>query len=56
MVKLPHFGHEKCLCKIWAETYDVDEVRDMVKNAQFICKLCGRAATKKEYLCDPVPL
>ncbi len=56
MVKLPHVGHENHLCKIWSDTYDVGEVRDLVKNAQFICKVCGRVAAKKENLCDPTSL
>jgi len=54
--KLPHIGHEKHLCKIWADSYDVDELRNIVKNAQFICKLCSRVAAEKENLCDPTSL
>ncbi|MBS7622247.1 hypothetical protein KEJ39_01045 [Candidatus Bathyarchaeota archaeon] len=56
MVKLPHIGHEKHLCKIWTDTYDVDEVRPLVKNPQFICKVCGRVAANRENLCDPTAL
>jgi len=56
MVKFPHAGHEKHLCKIWADTYDVDQIRDLVKNAKYVCKVCGRAAAKEENLCDPVTL
>ena len=56
MVKLPHIGHEKHLCKIWADTYDVDQVKDIVKNAQYICKVCGRVAAKQENLCDPTSI
>ena len=56
MVKLPHVGHEKHLCKIWADTYDVDEVKGIIKDSQFVCKVCGRAAANKENLCDPASL
>jgi len=56
LVKLPHIGHEKHLCKLWADTYDVDEVRGLVKNGQYICKVCGRVAAKEENLCDPVKI
>jgi hypothetical protein len=27
-----------------------------VRNAQFICKGCGRVAAEEKHLCDPVPL
>jgi hypothetical protein len=41
-MKFPHPGHEKHLCKIWSDTYNVDEVIP--------------AATNQENLCDPTPL
>ncbi|WP_455277682.1 hypothetical protein [[Eubacterium] cellulosolvens] len=55
-MKFPHPGHEKHLCKIWSDTYNVDEVIPLVKDAKFICKVCGRAAANQENLCDPAPL
>jgi DNA replicative helicase MCM subunit Mcm2 (Cdc46/Mcm family) len=62
-MKFPHPGHEKHLCKIWSDTYNVDEVIPnvdevipLVKDAKFMCKVCGRAAANQENLCDPTPL
>ncbi len=44
------------MCKLWADTYDPDAVKDIVKNPNFICKVCGRVAAKEENLCDPTPI
>lgn len=55
-MKLPHQGHEVHLCKIWSDTYDIDVVRDIVRNPNFICKVCGRVAANEENICDPAPL
>ncbi|MCW4032006.1 MAG: hypothetical protein NWF08_01255 [Candidatus Bathyarchaeota archaeon] len=52
----PHEGHEKHLCKIWSDTYEVNKVRDIVKTPNFICKICGRVAEKEENLCYPIEL
>jgi len=56
MAKMPHIGHERHLCKIWADTYDVDQVRNIVRNGKYICKVCGRVAANKENLCDPTEI
>ena len=56
ILKVPHHGHEVHLCKIWADTYDIDVIRDKVKNPNFICKVCGRVAAIEENICDPAPL
>jgi len=40
-----------CPCNL-----DLDKVKPLVKDAQFICKGCGRVANKEENLCQPVPL
>jgi hypothetical protein len=55
-LKLLHAGHDKHMCKLWADTYDPDAVKDIVKNPNFICKVCGRVAAKEENLCDPTPI
>ena len=32
------------------------QIKHLVKDAKFICRKCGRAATKEENLCDPTSL
>lgn len=43
---------ENHLCCI-AARQDLERVKKIVKDAQFFCKKCGRAAREKENLCDP---
>lgn len=53
---MPHPGHENHLCYL-QETGFIDEFpeayKDMVREAKYICRVCGRAAAKKESLCSP---
>jgi hypothetical protein len=55
--KAPHIGHQKHLCKL-TEGGDctLEEIKTLVKDAKFICKKCGRAASAEENLCEPVSL
>ena len=55
--KAPHIGHSQHLCNM-AERGDVtlNQIKDLVKNAKYVCKICGRAAAREENLCEPVPL
>jgi hypothetical protein len=55
-LKVPHHGHEVHLCKIWADTYDIDVIKDKVRNPNFICRVCGRVAAIEKNICDPAPL
>ena len=52
----PHLGHSKHLCDMAKKGADLQTVKNLVKDAKFICKKCGRAAAKEENLCEPVPL
>ena len=52
----PHLGHSKHLCDMADKGADLETVKNLVRNAKFICKKCGRAAAKEENLCEPVPL
>lgn len=50
-------GSAKChqknhLCQIILER-DLGRVKELVTDARFFCKNCGRAAHKKENLCNP---
>lgn len=35
---------------------NIDEVAEIVSNAKYVCRKCGRASRKKKYLCKPVKL
>jgi hypothetical protein len=54
--KMPHEGHENHLCYLqnigYLEEF-FEEYEDMVKDARFICKTCGRVAEKESYICKP---
>ena len=55
--KMPHIGHQKHLCHLAEEGMStLEEIKNLVKDAKFICKKCGRAAAAKENLCEAVPL
>jgi len=43
---------ENHLCRISAK-HDLERVKRIVKDAQYFCKSCGRAAHDKDHLCDP---
>ena len=34
----------------------IAQTKEIVKNAKFMCKICGRVAVKEENLCMPIPL
>ncbi len=35
---------------------DLEALKEVVKDAKYICKKCGRVAKAKGYLCKPQPL
>jgi len=47
---------KKHLCDLMAGKADFDSVKEAAKDAQFICKACGRAARTEDSLCVPVKL
>ncbi|MHC4187410.1 MAG: hypothetical protein ACYSRQ_04375 [Planctomycetota bacterium] len=58
--KMPHAGHDKHLCYLINTSYhmkfDLHKTKgykDLVKEANFICKACGRVAVSKTNLCKP---
>lgn len=54
---MKHPGHEKHLCKlVVGDQRDIEEIKDLVRGAQYICECCGRAAAKAENVCVPIPL
>lgn len=37
-------------------TPDVETLKPLVRDARFICRNCGRAASDPDNLCNPTPL
>ena len=57
--KMPHADHDKHLCYLVNLGYqqaNTDEFKHLVRDAQFVCKKCGRVAAKKANLCVPIKL
>jgi hypothetical protein len=52
----PHPGHAEHLCVLWPMYRDVEKLKEIVKDAKFVCKTCGRAAASQRLLCEPVPI
>jgi len=58
-VEMPHPGHEVHLCylnNLGFQISNPEEYKKLVRDAKYMCKVCGRAAAKKENLCKPVDL
>jgi len=56
-IKMSHIGHQKHLCYL-AESGDcsLDDIKLLVKDSKFICRVCGRTAAAEENLYEPIPL
>ena len=50
-----HPNHDQHMCSIVQER-NMKTVAELSKDAKYICFLCGRAAKKKEHLCEPVAI
>jgi hypothetical protein len=35
---------------------DLQELRKIVSDPRFVCRRCGRAVSKKKWVCKPAPL
>ena len=58
-LKMPHPSHEGHLCLLQNVGYlksNLEEYRKLVKDPQYICKGCGRAAASEKNLCTPEKL
>lgn len=56
---MPHPGHDKHLCYLNNLRYqesNPDDYKTLIRNAQFFCQNCGRAAADSKNLCKPVQL
>lgn len=57
--KMPHPAHEQHLCYLQNLGYvesNLDDYKKLVKNPQYVCKNCGRAAASEKNLCNPEKL
>jgi hypothetical protein len=55
-VSMPHPGHEDHLCLLLNLEADFEKYKELVKDAKFVCRGCGRAATDSKSLCTPEKL
>ncbi|MFH1370761.1 MAG: hypothetical protein ABII09_05690 [Planctomycetota bacterium] len=56
---MPHAGHDKHLCYLNNLGFQISnpkEYKTLVKNAKFLCKICGRVAASDKNLCKPAAL
>lgn len=57
--KMPHPEHEQHLCYLQNIGYvqsNLEDYKKLVKNPQYVCKNCGRAAASSGNLCKPEKL
>ena len=54
--RMPHENHSNHLCYLVNIKMNFSGIKEISKDARFICKNCARVAHNKENLCDPVNL
>jgi hypothetical protein len=57
--EMPHAGHDRHLCYLTNLGFMAEsphEYLELVKDARFFCKQCGRAARSADNLCKPEKL
>lgn len=50
-----HPNHDLHMCSI-VRVRNMKTLAELAKDAKYICFICGRAANKKEHLCEPVAI
>jgi hypothetical protein len=56
---IPHAMHDEHLCYLVNMGYmesNLKDYKELVKDAKFVCKKCGRSADSDENLCKPSKL
>ena len=48
--------HGQHMCQLVKAETPIEELREIVSGARYICKNCGRAAAEEENLCAPEKL
>jgi hypothetical protein len=51
-LNVPHEGHEGHLCEL-VKNMTQDQYKNLIRNAQYFCQHCGRAAASSKNLCFP---
>lgn len=53
----PHINHQHHLCAM-VEHGDasLEQMKDLIRDANFICTFCGRVARSQNNLCDPASI
>jgi len=54
--EVPHAMHDEHLCylvNMGCIKNNFDYYKELVQNAKFVCKTCGRSADSDENLCQP---
>jgi hypothetical protein len=57
--KMPHAMHDDHLCYLVNMGYmesSLKDYKELVKDAKFVCKSCGRSANEAESLCKPAKI
>lgn len=50
-------NHSEHVCQLIVDrNKDLDKIKGIVQNPNFICFNCARVAEKKENLCNPMPI
>ena len=55
-IEMPHPDHEKHLCllkNIGFVKRNLEEYKALVRDPEYVCRKCGRAAARKKNLCKP---
>jgi hypothetical protein len=56
---MPHLAHDKHLCYLNNLGFQISnpkEYKELVKDGQFLCRVCGRVAASEKNLCKPMKL
>lgn len=57
--QMPHPKHQQHLCflnNLGFQNSNTEEYKELVRDAQFMCKNCGRVAASEKNLCKPEKL
>jgi hypothetical protein len=57
--KMPHPEHEQHLCYLENIGYvatSLEDYKTLVRDPEFVCRNCGRAAASEKNLCEPEKL
>ncbi len=54
---VPHIGHKNHLCEMAkGGNVSLEQMKDLVRNPKYMCKVCGRVASNSDSLCEAITL